>query len=1070
MPDSGDAARLQWLPSSVAISALKAEAHTMRTRPVLLHAFAVALAAMAMRAPAICAAEDPPPADAQPAGLVPADKGLTPEQLAAWRARGTQRVYRGDQRKTLGMPCGGVCAGQLYVLGDGQLGSWEIDGRSYFAGTGPTSYRTERPPQPVAQGFALGVRVGNGPVTRTELSDAGYDAIEFIGEYPRALIRYRAHEKQVPPVTVDLEVFSPFVPLDARASGWPATALQFTLRNTAAEPALVALGGWLENMVLRERASTVGSRRRNRLVAGDDVTTILMDAIAFEPPTPPSPQRRDIADFEGGTYDGWTVTGAAFGDAPASGTLPDQQAVTGFTGLKLVNSYVGGDGPQGRLTSAPFKLDLPYLTFRIGGGAHPGRTCLNLLVDGKVVRTATGRNLEQLEPRAWDLSDLTGRTAQLEIVDAESGAWGHVNVDDLVLTNQLGAEFLDFHTDALGYGNLALSVLGPATPALECGSPEWLVRSLLSNTAAVGGAALERANVPLIGGLTRELTLAPGETKTVTFLVSWYFPNLHTGQGRMYANWTSDARDVAVKLARELDTLHARTVRFCDMYYRATTLPWWLNTRLLMPISNLATGTAQWWKNGRFWCWEGAYCCEGTCTHVWNYAQGEAMLFPELVRSARTMQDLGAGFQETSGLVGFRSDRNFAADGQAGTVLKCYREHRTAADDAFLRQHWGRIRAALEYLISHDDDEDGVITNDRQHNTYDIAFVGANTFIGALYLAALRAGEEMARDVGDADSAQRYRAIYERGRAWIAGNLFNGEYYIQQIPAGDARPWQYGVGCLSDQLFGQNWAHFVDLGAVLPPEQVRSALAAVYKYNWAPDVGPLNKVYPPERWYARPGEPGLFICTWPRGVRPAEPVRYRDEVWTGIEYQVAAGLLWEAPEQPEFVDTALAIVHGIEQRYDGAKHNPWNEVECGDHYARALASWGVLHALAGFTFDRPAGRIALAPRIQQDQFECFFAAGTAWGTIGQRRTASSQTNFVQVVEGQFPLREFRTQPPAGVRVQAVRVTRGPQATSAPAATAGTPAEFEQTGGRIVVKLPADAEIGPGERVEMRVEG
>jgi len=931
-----------------------------------------------------------------PTHLVPADKGLTPQLLNVLHDRGQQRTYTGQARTTIGMPCGGIAAGQLYVRGDGTLGCWQIDGGNNFGGVGHESYATYRPAQPIEQGFALAVTAA-GRRTAATLDDAGYDAIEFVGEYPRALIRYRAKDKTVPPVEVDLEVFSPFIPLNAKESAWPATVLRFTVQNPTDQPLDVVLGGWLQNMTFAEHPSALTIRRRAESRSAAGVTTVLLDAVE-DRPTPPAgpPQTRVLADFESGTYDGWTVTGDAFGTAPATGTLPNQSPVTGFGGQYLVNSFNRGDDTTGKMTSTPFTVDLPYLSFRIGGGNYPSETCLNLIVDDRVVHTATGRNSEQLAPEIWDVSDYVGRQAHLEIVDRRKGPWGHVLVDDIALTNVLPADLREYDEKSLGFGNLALSLIGQGIADTVWAGKDGFLQTLGQTRPQPGATSKPAGDAPVIGTLTTKFTLPAGESRDVTFIVSWYFPNLHTGHGRMYTNWFTDSADVARRLAANLDRLHGDTVRFCDAYYRGTTLPWWLTSRLMMPVSTLATGTVQWWKSGRFWAWEGVCCCEGTCTHVWNYAQAYAWLFPELARSARVMQDLGEAFDEKTGLVGFRGNRSFAADGQAGTILKCYREHLVGPDDAFLKQHWPRIKAALEYLIVKEDgNDDGIIESDRQHNTYDINFVGPNTFVGSLYLAALRAGEEMARLTGDTAAAERYHAIFERGSQWTAANLFNGEYFEQRVPPGPragvtpAPPpdWQYGSGCLSDQLFGQTWVHVLNLGYIYPPDNVRSALRAVFKYNWAPDVGALSKNWPPDRWFARPGEPGLFVCTWPRGGRAKQPVMYRDEVWTGIEYQVAAGLAWEG-----MTDEALLIVHGIDERYDGAKHNPWNEVECGDHYARALASWGVLHALAGFTYDGPAGRLALAPRIQPDDFACFFCVGSGWGNLRQKRTAGTQTS------------------------------------------------------------------------------
>ena len=251
---------------------------------------------------ATLSAQEIPVQNVSPAQLVPADKGVSKAQVVELRQRGRQRAYRNDARTTIGMPCGGICAGQLYVLGDGTLGCWALDGNTYFGGVGHTSYDTYRPARPIAQGFAIAVRAVDGAVTRATLDDAGYDAIEFVGEYPRALVRYRTKDKTVPRVDVDLEVFSPFVPLSARDSAWPATVLRFSVKNTSDVLAEVALGGWLENHVFADQRSPLTTRRRNRAVGDNGVTTVLMDAVERRPPLPAGPAvKRVLADFESGT-------------------------------------------------------------------------------------------------------------------------------------------------------------------------------------------------------------------------------------------------------------------------------------------------------------------------------------------------------------------------------------------------------------------------------------------------------------------------------------------------------------------------------------------------------------------------------------------------------------------------------------------------------------------------------------------------------------------------------------------------------------------------------------------------
>jgi uncharacterized protein (DUF608 family) len=393
-----------------------------------------------------------------------------------------------------------------------------------------------------------------------------------------------------------------------------------------------------------------------------------------------------------------------------------------------------------------------------------------------------------------------------------------------------------------------------------------------------------------------------------------------------------------------------------------------------------------------------------------------ARLWPEIEVNIRERQDFGEGFHEESGLVGFRSDNQYAADGQCGTILKAYREHTMQKDGAFLRRNWPRIKKAMQFSISHDPNKDGLI-EDSQHNTYDINFEGPNTFVGALYLAALRASEEMAREMGDAAFADECKSIFERGRDDTMKRLWNGEYFIQEVDAVQHPRFQYGPGCLADQLFGQGWAHHVGLGYLYPKAEVKTALQSVWKYCWAPDIAPQNARWKPERPFAVPGEAGLFICTWPKGSRPGEPVRYRDEVWTGIEYQVAGHMVWEG-----MVEEGLAICRAVHDRYHPAKRNPYNEVECSDHYARALASWGVYTALAGFDFHGPAGRLSFDPRITPESFKAAYTVAEGWGVFEQSLSDEGQKSTISMKRGRLVLRDLAIRPVPGTSPTSIQVT------------------------------------------------
>ncbi len=557
----------------------------------------------------------------------------------------------------------------------------------------------------------------------------------------------------------------------------------------------------------------------------------------------------------------------------------------------------------------------------------------------------------------------------------------------------------------------------------------------------------------LVGRLrSAEMVIKAGEKKTFTFVLAWHFPN--AAKGNAYAVRFANAEAVAKYVLDQHDRLAGQTRLWRDTYYDST-LPFWLLDRLHSTVSTLATGTCQWWANGRFYAYEGVTCCEGTCTHVWNYAHAHARLFPSLARSIRSMQDLcprneGGGFHPDSGLVGFRSNDAYAADGQCGTILKAYREHLLSSDDSFLRTFWPRIKKALEYSINQDGNADGLIEN-TQHNTYDINYEGANTFVGSLYLAALRAGEEMAATMGDTSFAKRCRTVFNSGTRLSQERLWNGEYFIQDVDLAKYPEHQYADGCLSDHLFGQGWASQLDLGYIYPKEMVRSALKAIWKYNWAPDVTPYNEVHKPFRWFISPGQAGLFTCTWPKGDYLPKGTIYKNEIWTGIEYQVAGHMIAE-----DMVTEGLAICRAIHDRYQPELINPYNEVECGDHYARALASWGVLLTLAGFDYHGPNGHIGFAPKVTPKDFKTAFTTAEGWGTFEQTVRNGQQIERVSVAWGKLSLKSLSFVAPA--KLQSLTVTLNGKT---------IPATTTTVDGRTVITLGQQVTLDEGGTLKVR---
>lgn len=942
--------------------------------------------------------------------FIPVDKGLMPEWVRALFAKGEPEWFSGSDLETIGMPVGGICAGQVYLTGDGQLAYWDVFNQNNNTGYGAVNWKEGRSPYEkvesfklvhdatVRQGFAVRARQSDGSTSARALNRVGFPKVRFRGEYPIGRVEYA---EPAFPVQVSLEAFSPFIPLNARDSSLPATILDYTLKNTGSSPVEVTLAGWLSNAVCRHSAVNFAGRfeRTARVVRESRLTGVSLGAQAQEleravkPPTV-------FADFEGGNYGDWKIEGEAFGTKPAGGTLEGQQAVSGFAAKGLVNTFLGGDQPHGRLTSPEFTIGRPYISFLIGGGSQKNQTCMNLLVDGKAVRTATGKDNERLDPHNWDVNELRGKRARLEIVDNASGGWGHVNIDQIEFRDDPMSGAPGELSEQADFGTMGLYALTDEGVETSMDLPPSTDLDALfqgdSDGLDSGHDALVRV----------KRSLKPGEEVTLRFVVAWHFPNMYRGAkrvGNRYARDFHDARDVARYIRDECGRLCADTRAWRDTYY-ASTLPWWLLDRVHSTAANLATTTAQWWRNGRFWAWEGGGCCHGTCGHVWNYAHTLARLFPELERSVRENQDfkLGIGLRE-DGSIGFRGEGwgLWAGDSQGGYVLKAYREHQCSTDDAFLRRNWPAIRRAIEFLIKEDANADGLLEG-KQHQTYDQDYYGANTFVGSMYLGALRAAEEMAREMGDEAFARRCRDIFESGSKLSVIRLFNGQYFTQEVDLREHPDWQYGDGCLADQLFGQTWAHQLGLGYLYPDSKVRTALESVWKYCWAPDLTAQNEAHPPERWFASKGDAGLFTCAWPLSKHMGpKSTRYRDELWTGIEYQVASNMASEG-----MLTEALAICRAIHDRYHPRRYNPYNEIECGDHYARAMASWGMLIGLAGFEYHGPRGHIGFAPRITPDEFQCAFTGAEGWGTLSQTRQGGGQINRVEVKWGTLRLQSL----------------------------------------------------------------
>ena len=501
-------------------------------------------------------------------------------------------------------------------------------------------------------------------------------------------------------------------------------------------------------------------------------------------------------------------------------------------------------------------------------------------------------------------------------------------------------------------------------------------------------------------------TLAPGGSRDFEFVLAWSFPNRRRGWGghivfadphidevvtNHYATLWPDAWSAASHLHRELPALEAATLAFVEALYGGS----------LDPVIADAVGaniaairsttcfvvespTPELGDGPVFAAWEGSFdhggSCEGTCTHVWSYAQSVAWLFPSLERSARRVEFLLE--TDADGAQKFRSNRVFggpswfmgsAVDGQLGTFLRLHREWRFSGDDNFLRELWPAAARTLDHAVrTWDRDGDGLLDGEL-HNTYDIEFHGIDPLANGLFIAALRAGARMAAHLGESERTADWLERAERASRAMDAVLWNGEYYRQVIDDVDAHRYQYGEGVLSDQLLGQFHAFVNGLGPILPPEHVRSALAAIMAHNFRADLTTHEST---QRVYALGDEGGLLLASWPRGGRPAIPFVYSDEVWTGVEHQVAASLVYTG-----LVDDALRLERTLRSRYDGTARNPWNEIECGNHYARSLSSWGLLLAFSGVQWDAPTRTLSFDP-VADGRY--LFTTDRAWGHVEVR--------------------------------------------------------------------------------------
>jgi non-lysosomal glucosylceramidase len=598
------------------------------------------------------------------------------------------------------------------------------------------------------------------------------------------------------------------------------------------------------------------------------------------------------------------------------------------------------------------------------------------------------------------------------------------------------------------HGTFALCVLQPGSGRVSYlrGWPaaKWWASPMLfwDDFSSDGQLGPEAADRKLIASLCLQRDIEPGGEADYTFLLGWHFPNRtpawsgwtapkgheNTNIGNYYCTQFSDAWAAVEQAAKKLPELEKRTMSFVSTM-RSSTLPGAVRDAAVSNLSTLVTQTSFRTADGEFHGFEGCNdqrgCCFGNCTHVWNYETSTQFLFPSLARSLRKA---AFGFsQDDQGGMRFRQMLPdgigrfgyAAADGQMGQIIKTYLDWKLSGDVDWLRSYWPKIQQALAYAWipgGWDPNRDGVMEG-VQHNTYDVEFYGPNPLGGVYYLGALRAAEEIGRTLGDSAKADEYRGLFEKGRSWVDGNLFNGEYYVQKVRSipreqiapttvGDmgadhpeAPEFQLGDGCLADQLIGQYLADIAGLGPLLDAAKIRKTLASIHKYNYRANLFDHESV---QRIYALNDEPAILICDYGKGTRPRIPFPYYAEAWTGIEYLVAAQFIYGG-----MLREGLDTIEDVRRRFDGERRNPWDEPECGHHYARAMSAWSSVVALSGFEYHAGDKILTLSPRLQTPHFVSFWSNGVSWGSFSIARENGRHTVELQVTEGALPLKSVR---------------------------------------------------------------
>jgi len=939
--------------------------------------------------------------------------------------------YTGKNLDRVAFPIGGLGAGMFCMEGNGAISHLSVNNKPdvynepfAFAAISvkgvENGAKVLESPVPTWKFFGEG-GTGNGAGGR-DYGLPRFESGSFTPRFPFATLKLE--DKDIP-LQVEVVGWSPFIPTDEDNSGLPSGAFEYHFKNTSANTVEAVFSYNAKNFIDNDGRILKAGNGFTMVSGNKDKAAVPENGTGFSVFVDDNNAVVDYCWFRGGWFDPLTIlwknikdrtiinnppvegsspgasinvpinlkpgeektitvnfcwylpnskltegtplkAGSAFKDKPSSGRTGGQSLVSGFVGKRLVNTFdPGGDGQTGVLQSSPVIISKRYLKFLVGGGSDPEKTAVKLLVGGKEVETASGNNTEVLQEKTWDLKKYKGKKAIIQIVDQGTGGWGHILADQFVLTDDAAENLASLSINAQLIEDFEKESYG-----------NWeIVKPEGTKECCPGGKCEEDP-----------------------YYKPWYakrFKNLD----EVSKYWTLHYADL--KKNSEL---------FRDAFF-ASTLPPEVIEAVAANLTILKSPTVLRQFDGRLWGWEGCNdnsgCCYGSCTHVWNYAQSICHLFPALERTLRESEFKVS--QNEAGHQIFRTnlpispaihDFHAASDGQLGGIMKVYREWRISGNTEWMKGLLPDVKKSIDYCIETWDPKHQGYLEEPHHNTYDIEFWGPEGMCTSFYLGALTAYIEMSKAAGE--SMDTYQALQLKGKKYMENDLYDGEYFIQKIKwtglraanpveaskksfAGEYSPealeilqkegpkYQYGTGCLSDGILGMWMASVCGLPEIVDNNKVKSHLSSVYKYNLKTDL--TDHVNPQRPSYACGNEGGLLLCTWPKGGQLSLPFVYSNEVWTGIEYQVASHLMLKGE-----VEKGLDIVRECRKRYDGVVRNPFNEYECGHWYARAMSSYALLEGLTGVRYDAVDKTLFIDSKV--GDFTSFLSTETGFGNVG----------------------------------------------------------------------------------------